>query len=100
MYSGHAEVRQPRWDAGRRSEFLRIRAWQGLASYDLAGSRDNPAGGDPAFALVGQFDLEPVGALPHDLQLGSIFDLVDDTRSDRRPTAHVGRVDGHDGEIF
>ena len=35
----------------------------------------DPAGRDPTFALVRQLDLEPVGALADDLQLGAVLDL-------------------------
>src|SRR5258708_6170225 len=62
--------------------------------------RHDPPSGDPALALIWQLHLEPVGALPDDLQLRTVFHLVEHACRDRRTTAHVGRVDGDDGQIL
>src|SRR5579864_660616 len=71
----------------------------GLRRRSLAGGHD-PTCRDPALALIGQHDLEPVIALADDLQLGAVLHLVEHAGRDGRAAADVGGVDGDDSQVL
>src|SRR3989442_224012 len=81
-----------------------MRILSGSATISASGrslpGRHDPASGNPSLALVWQLDLEPVGTLSDDLQLGPVLHLVEDARRDRRAAAHVGRAYGDDRQVL
>src|SRR5579864_4241726 len=96
--------RSPKVFSARRSAVTACGFWSTISSLrDSATSLtrcDDPAGGHPTLALIGQLDLEPVRVLADDLELRSVRDLVDDAGGDRWAAADVRRVDGDHGQVL